>query len=82
MNAIPIVSFIIAIIGCLVGLAGWLSKRDNKTEKEAEWRGSINAKLNMILGIKEDVEEINKNIADHEARIRNLEGYHIHKTEK
>ena len=49
------IAIIIAIIGCLVGLAGWLSNHDKHNEEDAEWRGSVNGKLDAIVGIKDDV---------------------------
>lgn len=70
------ISFLIAIIGCFVGVAGWVSKRDSKTENEAEWRGSVNTKLNMILGMKDELEEIKVTMSDHTIRIEHLEAKH------
>lgn len=40
------------LIGCFVGLAGWLAGRDKRISTDAEWRGSINSKLDMMLGIQ------------------------------
>ena len=39
---------LIALIGCFVGLAGWLSNRDKRTDKDAEWRGTVTGKLDGI----------------------------------
>lgn len=70
------ISLLIGIIGCVVGVAGWVSKRDSRTESDAEWRGSVNAKLNMILGMKTDLEEMKVAISDHTIRIEHLEAKH------
>ena len=50
------ISLLIAVIGCFVGLAGWLKSRDGKIANDAEWKGQVNAKLDGILGIRSDVE--------------------------
>ncbi|MEG0165765.1 hypothetical protein [Anaerorhabdus sp.] len=47
-----------AIIGCFVGLAGWISNRDKKIANDSEFKGSVNAKLDMMLGIKTEINEI------------------------
>lgn len=52
------IGLLIAIIGCFVGLAGWLSGRDKKISNDSEWRGTVNTKLDTILGINKDVDEL------------------------
>lgn len=52
------IGLLIAIIGCFVGLAGWLSSRDKKTSADSEWKGMVNAKLDMAIGIRQDHEEL------------------------
>jgi len=47
MGAVEI-GTLIAIIGCFVGLAGWLTSRDNKISKDSRWQGSIDEKLEAI----------------------------------
>lgn len=42
------ISVIIAIAGCFVGLAGWLSKRDDKIGGDSEWKGEVKTTLNQI----------------------------------
>ena len=46
------ITVLIAVVGCFVGLAGWLSGRDKKISGESKWRGSVDAKLDAIMGIK------------------------------
>lgn len=76
MSNTELISIIIAVIGCLVGIAGFISKRDSRNQSDAEWKGSVNAKLNMILGITDDVEKIKTTVGEHEVRIKNLEHKH------
>ncbi|MGI6153686.1 MAG: hypothetical protein ACOYJB_07640 [Christensenellaceae bacterium] len=52
-------SIIIAIIGCFVGVAGWLRGRDSKISTDSEWKGTVNAQLEMILKL------LNESTADH-----------------
>ena len=70
------ISLVIAIIGCVIGVAGWVTRRDSKTEADAEWRGAVNAKLNMILGMRNELEEMKIIISDHTVRIEHLEDKH------
>lgn len=42
------ISLLIAIVGCFIGLAGWLSGRDKKIANDGEWRGTVNSKLDTI----------------------------------
>ena len=55
MTAENTLFLIIAIIGCFVGLAGWLGKREDNVEENARWRGSVDGKLDAILGIDKRV---------------------------
>ena len=56
------VSLLIAIIGCFVGLGGWLSGRDKRISSDAEWKGAINAKLDIITGVKTDVADVKEDM--------------------
>jgi len=42
------ISMLIAIVSCFIGLAGWLLGRDKKISSDAEWRGTVNTKLDAI----------------------------------
>ena len=44
------ITLLIAMLGGLVGLAGWLSGRDKKIANDSKWRGGVDAKLDTILG--------------------------------
>lgn len=67
------IMILIAVIGCFVGLAGWMASRDRKITKDSEWRGGVNAKLDAILGIKEDVKDLSERVDDHEHRLTAVE---------
>ncbi|WP_279194757.1 hypothetical protein [Holdemania massiliensis] len=58
------ISLIVSLAGCFVGLAGWLSGRDKKISGDAEWRGAINAKLDIITGVKTDVSDLQDEVND------------------
>lgn len=61
------------IIGCFIGLAGWLSGRDKKISNDAEWRGIVNTKLDSILAISTEVDSIEKEVRQHGERITAVE---------
>lgn len=67
------ITILVAVIGCFVGLAGWLAGRDKKITRDSEWRGGVDAKLDAILGIKEDMKEIDDKVDDHEHRLTAVE---------
>lgn len=58
------ISLMVSLVGCFVGLAGWLSGREKKISSDAEWRGEINAKLDIITGVKTDVSELQDEVND------------------
>lgn len=53
---------LIAVVGCVVGLAGWLDKRDSRVGDDHEWRGRVDAKLDVACGIRGDVESIKEDV--------------------
>jgi hypothetical protein len=61
------------IIGAFVGLAGWLVRRDKKLSSDAEWRGSVTAKLDNIAGIRTDVDCLDRTVQGHGERITAVE---------
>ncbi|WP_413778093.1 hypothetical protein [Caproicibacterium sp. XB1] len=67
------VSVLIGIIGCLVGVAGWLFNRDKHTAVDAHWRGSVDAKLDLIVGIRSDVSRLDSTVTAHSERIAKVE---------
>lgn len=60
------ISLLVALVGCFVTLAGYLSKRDDKLVDDAQWKGKVDTKLDLIIGM-------NAIITDHEKRITKLE---------
>ena len=67
------IGILIAVIGCFVGLAGWLAGRDKKIASDAEWKGTINAKLDVIVGISKDVDSLENKVQEHGERIKAVE---------
>ncbi|MHC1722578.1 hypothetical protein [Aminipila terrae] len=65
--------FLIAIVGCFVGLGGWLSGRDKRIVGDAEWRGAINGKLDAILGIDKRVTALENEVKEHGKAIAKVE---------
>lgn len=76
MGAIDI-GLLIAVIGCFVGLAGWLAGRDKRISADAEWRGKTDEKLDNIQkgvsGIDSRMSKMEGAISAHEARISVIE---------
>lgn len=63
---------LIAIVGCFVGLAGWLSTRECKISNDSEWKGAINAKLDAILGIDKRVDMLEKEVKKHGEKLAEI----------
>ena len=67
------VLFLISIVLCFIALAGWLSKRDTKIVSGAEWRGAINAKLDMILSVFTELEKVSTQVEENTIQIALLD---------
>lgn len=63
----------IGLVGCFVGLGGWLSGRDKKIANDAEWKGIVNTKLDSILGIRTDVDDLEREVKEHGNRLTAVE---------
>lgn len=72
-NTIAMLGILGTIIGCFVGLAGWLSGRDKKIANDSEWKGVVNTKLDIILGVKDTVDCISKEVSGHGERLGKVE---------
>lgn len=70
---IATIGILIAICGCFVGLAGWLSGRDKKIANDSEWKGIVNTKLDNILGVSKNLDEVEGKVEEHGAKISALE---------
>lgn len=66
-------SVLIAIAGCFVGLAGWLHSRDTKISEDAEWKGMVNAKLDMAIGMRKDHDDLQEKHNNLNERIGRVE---------
>lgn len=76
MGAIDI-GLMIAIVGCFVGLAGWLSGRDKKFLNDGEWKGTVNTKLDdiksSVSGTNAELVKINETLKTHGERLTAVE---------
>lgn len=61
------IGLLITVIGCFIGLAGWLGNRDKKIAQDSEFKGTVNAKLDMVLGIKNDFNRLTERVVVVEA---------------
>ena len=52
------IGLLITIIGCFIGILGYMSTRDKKIISDSTWKGEVNAKLDVIIGIKSDIKEV------------------------
>lgn len=59
------IGLLITIIGGFIGVLGYLSTRDKKIINDSEWRGTVNTKLDMILGLKDDIKELKQKLEEH-----------------
>lgn len=64
---------LIGVVGCVVGVVGWLYNRDKRVAGDAQWRGSVDAKLDLIVGIKSDVAGLTTTVNQHGERITAVE---------
>ena len=73
MDIATVIGIIVGLVGILTGISGWLSARDKKTDKDAEWKGTVNAKLDMIISLNTKMANAEGKLQDHETRICILE---------
>jgi len=71
------ISIIVAVAGMLIGLAGFLANRDKKISGDAEWRGSVNTKLDTIHqdigGVSDNIKAMQVTLTSHGERITAVE---------
>ena len=67
------ISALIAIVGCAVGVLGWAAGRDKRITSDAQWRGSVDAKLDLIIGLRNDVDRIDRTVNNHSERLAKVE---------
>ncbi len=75
------IGILIAMVGCFIGLAGYLRGRDVKISSDAEWKGTVNAKLDVIVGITQDVKSVEARLGKLKNRVTAVENKGI-KNEK
>lgn len=53
-----LISVVTTIIGCAIGVAGWISGRDKRNSADGEWRGKVDTKLDLAVGLRTDVDDL------------------------
>lgn len=72
MGAIEI-GTLVAIVGCFVGLGGWIAGRDKRIAQDAEWRGAVNAKLDILVSMQSSITSLSTTVNQHSERIKAVE---------
>ena len=67
------IGLLISVIGGLIALAGWLANREKRVAGDAEWRGSVNAKLDVIVGMKDDLTRLETEVKEFSERLTRAE---------
>lgn len=67
------IGLLISVAGCFVALAGWLANREKHVAGDAEWRGSVNAKLDVIVGMKDDLARVDEQVKEFGERLARAE---------
>ena len=71
------ISVLIAVVGCFVGLAGWIAGRDKKIMNDGEWKGTVNTKLDdiksSVSGTSLELAKINASLSEHGERLTAVE---------
>ena len=49
---------VISLVACITSVLGLWLRHDRHTEEEALWRGEVNGKLDVVCGIRQDVETL------------------------
>jgi outer membrane murein-binding lipoprotein Lpp len=77
MGTTDLLGLIIAIVGCFVGLAGWLSGRDKHILTDGQWRGAVDAKLDdikaSVSSFGGELAKINVTLSEHGERLTAVE---------
>ena len=67
------IGLLISLLGCFVGMAGWLATREKRVAGDAEWRGSVNAKLDVIVGMRDDLNRVEGQVKEFGERLAKVE---------
>ena len=77
MTTLDIAGLASLIVGCFVGLAGWLKGRDDKISTDSEWKGGIDAKLDAIhtdiCGTSADLKAMQRTLVEQGERLTSVE---------
>lgn len=63
------IGVIFAVIGCIIGVAGWLSGRDKSIRENAVWHANVENKLDKLLNAIERIEAMDEILREHEQKI-------------
>lgn len=73
------IMMILAVLGGFIGVGGWLSAREKTLKQDAQWRGRIDGKLDMLMELKpqitrieQQMQQTGKALAVHEREITAL----------
>lgn len=69
MSIQEFILLVVAIIGCFVGIAGWLSNRNDHITDDARWKGTVDQNFKDI---KEGVSGIGERMAKVEGAVATL----------
>lgn len=67
------IGMIVGVIGCFVGVGGFFTGRDRRVAADAEWKGQVNAKLDMLVGMQTTLASLTHTIQQHGERITTVE---------
>lgn len=67
------ISLLLALVGCAVGVLGWGINRDKRISADAQWKGEVNAKLDVIVGLRSAVSNLDQQVNLHGERISKVE---------
>lgn len=54
------IGLLCTVLGAILALAGWLGNRDKKIANDSEWKGVVNTKLDLAIGIRKDFDALSK----------------------
>lgn len=64
---------ILAILAGVIGVLGFQSSREKDVGVEAQWRGNVDAKLDLIIQLQTEVHKLADTVSTFEGRIVTLE---------
>lgn len=74
---VAVISILVAVVGCAIGVAGWLSGRDKHSGDDGHWRGTVDTKLDdiksSVSGTNAEVVKINEALKTHGERLTAVE---------